>query len=105
MFHALYSILEFFNDHLLLLNTTPLPVFIPPAKNSIHYNSMKKYIHALMKFMISMVFSLIAWVVVDCLILQVNFMQYFLIEVVIILSQFAYDWQLKHLNHEKEIVK
>ena len=105
MFHAPYSILEFFNDHLLLLNTTPLPVFIPPAKNSIHYNSMKKYIHALMKFMISMVFSLIAWVVVDRFILQVNFMQYFLIEVAIILSQFAYDWQLKHLKHEKEIVK
>jgi hypothetical protein len=66
---------------------------------------MKKHIHALMKFLISMVFSLMAWVVVDRFIVQVNFMQYFLIEVVIIISQFAYDWQLKHLNHEKEIVK
>jgi hypothetical protein len=66
---------------------------------------MKKHFHALMKFMISIVFSLIAWAVVDRFIVHVNFMQYFLIEVVIIISQFAYDWQLKHLNHEKEIVK
>jgi hypothetical protein len=58
-----------------------------------------------MKFMISIVFSLIAWAVVDYFIVHVNFMQYFLIEVVIIISQFAYDWQLKRLSHEKEIVK
>jgi hypothetical protein len=66
---------------------------------------MKKHIHALMKFMISLVFSLIAWAVVDHFIVHVNFMQYLLIEVVIIISQFAYDWQLKRLSHEKEIVK
>ena len=66
---------------------------------------MNKHVHALIKFMISIVFSLIAWAVVDYFIVHVNFMQYFLIEVVIIISQFAYDWQLKRLSHEKEIIK
>ena len=66
---------------------------------------MKKHIHALMKFLISIVFSLIAWVVVDYFIIRITFVKYFFIEVVIIISQFAYDWQLKRLSHEKEIVK
>jgi hypothetical protein len=48
---------------------------------------------------------LIAWVVVDYFIIRITFVQYFFIEVVIIISQFAYDWQLKRLSHEKEIVK
>jgi hypothetical protein len=55
--------------------------------------------------MISIVFSLIAWTVVDQFIVHITFMQYFLIEVIILISQFAYDWQLKQLNHEKEVVE
>ncbi len=55
--------------------------------------------------MISVVLSLIAWTVVDHFIVHISFMQYFVIEVVIIISQFAYDWQLKQLNYEKEVIK
>ena len=66
---------------------------------------MTKHIHALMKFMISAVLSLIAWVVVDRFIVHITFIQYFFVEVVIIISQFVYDWHLKRLNHEKEIVQ
>ncbi len=66
---------------------------------------MKIHIHALLKFMISVVLLLIAWVVVDYFIVSITFVQYFFIEVVIIISQLAYDWQLKRLSHEKEIVK
>ena len=104
MFHAPCSMLEFSNYHPRTVKIDSL-ARIPSANLYTKHQSMTKHIHALLKFMISVVLSLIAWTVVDHFIVHVSFMQYFFIEVVIIISQFAYDWQLKQLNHEKEVVK
>ena len=97
------SILEFSNYHSLLLNMNPLRVFLPLTFNKTPvYEETHPCFDEIFDF-----HSLFVDRLGSCGLFYHthHICEVFFIEVVIIISQFAYDWQLKRLSHEKEIVK
>ncbi|MFM7728230.1 MAG: hypothetical protein ACKO7B_16140 [Flavobacteriales bacterium] len=55
-----------------------------------------------LKFLIAAVTSLGCWVIIDRLIIDISFVKYLLIEVVITIAKKLYEGQLKQVFREKE---
>jgi hypothetical protein len=53
------------------------------------------------RFIISLVFSLICWVLIDRTIVDISFIKYILIEIIIIISGKLYERQIKYLLKEE----
>jgi len=56
-----------------------------------------------LKLLISIVASLISWVLIDRLIVEISIWKYFIIELIIIGMRELYQWQLNKLEHEEKI--